>query len=140
MEAAYFVCLIGPIFQLSLIYAFIGCPQSVVLCVISYTHCTLISCEKNHPKYGNILQYYNVKIDILLTFMNFLLETLYCTESLFFAVENMKRQRQNSVFENSFFSLPRLFMQAPTEKHCAQCLMISIFLSIQTPYPFCPID
>ena len=27
---AYFVCHIGPIFQISLIYAFIGCPQSVV--------------------------------------------------------------------------------------------------------------
>ena len=26
---AYFVCQIGPIFQISLIYAFIGCPQSV---------------------------------------------------------------------------------------------------------------
>ena len=26
---AYFVCHIGPIFQISLIYAFIGCPQSV---------------------------------------------------------------------------------------------------------------
>ena len=27
---AYFVCHIGPIFQISLIYAFIGCPQSVI--------------------------------------------------------------------------------------------------------------
>ena len=26
MAAAYFVCHIGPIFQISLIYAFIGCP------------------------------------------------------------------------------------------------------------------
>ena len=30
MAKAYFVCHIGPIFQISLIYAFIGCPQSVV--------------------------------------------------------------------------------------------------------------
>ena len=29
MAAAHFVCHIGPIFQISLIYAFIGCPQSV---------------------------------------------------------------------------------------------------------------
>ena len=29
MAAAYFVCHIGPIFQISLICAFIGCPQSV---------------------------------------------------------------------------------------------------------------
>ena len=29
MAAVYFVCHIGPIFQISLIYAFIGCPQSV---------------------------------------------------------------------------------------------------------------
>ena len=27
---AYFVCHIGPIFQISLMYAFIGCPQSVL--------------------------------------------------------------------------------------------------------------
>jgi hypothetical protein len=26
---AYFVCHVGPIFQISLIYAFIGCPKSV---------------------------------------------------------------------------------------------------------------
>ena len=31
MAAACFVCHIGPIFQISLIYAFIGCPQSVVI-------------------------------------------------------------------------------------------------------------
>ena len=31
MWAAHFVCHIGPIFQISLIYAFIGCPQSMVL-------------------------------------------------------------------------------------------------------------
>ena len=30
MAAAYFVCHIGPIFQVSLIYAFIGCPQFVL--------------------------------------------------------------------------------------------------------------
>ena len=30
---AYFVCHIGPIFQISLIYAFIGCPQSVIMCM-----------------------------------------------------------------------------------------------------------
>ena len=30
MAEAYFVCHIGPKFQISLIYAFIGCPQSVV--------------------------------------------------------------------------------------------------------------
>ena len=29
MAAAYFVCHIGPIFQISQIYTFIGCPQSV---------------------------------------------------------------------------------------------------------------
>ena len=29
MAEAYFVCHIGPIFQIDLIYAFIGCPQSV---------------------------------------------------------------------------------------------------------------
>ena len=28
---AYFVCHIGPIFQISLIYPFIGCPQSVII-------------------------------------------------------------------------------------------------------------
>ena len=32
MAKAYFVCHIGLIFQISLIYAFIGCPQSVGLC------------------------------------------------------------------------------------------------------------
>ena len=31
MAGAYFVCHIGPIFQITLIYAFIGCPQSVIL-------------------------------------------------------------------------------------------------------------
>ena len=31
MAAAYFVCHIGPFFQISLIYAFIGCPQSVLI-------------------------------------------------------------------------------------------------------------
>ena len=30
---AYFVCHINPIFQISLIYAFIGCPQSVVVAI-----------------------------------------------------------------------------------------------------------
>ena len=30
---AYFVCHIVPIFQISLIYAFIGCPQSVFVCM-----------------------------------------------------------------------------------------------------------
>jgi hypothetical protein len=28
MAELYFVCQIGPIFQISLVYAFIGCPQS----------------------------------------------------------------------------------------------------------------
>ena len=31
MAEAYFVCHVSPIFQISLIYAFIGCPQSVIL-------------------------------------------------------------------------------------------------------------
>ena len=35
----YFVCHTGPIFQISLIYVFIGCPQSVV-----QTHQTTIRC------------------------------------------------------------------------------------------------
>ena len=40
---AYFVCYISPIFQISLIYAFIGCPQSVAerkgMCRTTITNC-----------------------------------------------------------------------------------------------------
>ena len=37
MAAAYFVCHIGPIYQISLIYAFIGCPQTVILVIQTLT-------------------------------------------------------------------------------------------------------
>ena len=37
MADAYFVCHIGPIFQISLIYSFIGCPQSVVRFIAGFS-------------------------------------------------------------------------------------------------------
>ena len=36
MAEAYFVCHIGPSFEISLIYAFIGCPQSVGVMIAYY--------------------------------------------------------------------------------------------------------
>ena len=41
----YFVCHIGPIFQISLIYAFIGCPQSVVSTYASCSQAPTTSAE-----------------------------------------------------------------------------------------------
>ena len=54
---AYFVCHIGPDFQISLVYAFIGCPQSVCATM----QCTIF--EKTPQRYG---QRYHV---IMLTWL-----------------------------------------------------------------------
>ena len=40
MAEAYFVSHIGPNFQISLIYAFIGCPQSMITTITTY-YCTV---------------------------------------------------------------------------------------------------
>ena len=42
---AYFVCHIGPIFQISLIYAFIWCPQSVVSALVNVHLWTILLCQ-----------------------------------------------------------------------------------------------
>ena len=58
MAAAYFVCHIGPNFQVSLIFAFIGCPQSVFDTMLLFSSTlisliniapTLTNFEKFHP-------------------------------------------------------------------------------------------
>ena len=48
---AYFVCHIGPNFQISLIYAFIGCPQSVVLGI---QFANIILRNKKKQSYGRL--------------------------------------------------------------------------------------
>ena len=47
MLAAYFVCHIGPIFQISLIYAFIGCPQSVLLANIARFYNSILDVQRS---------------------------------------------------------------------------------------------
>ena len=64
MTAAYFGCHIGPIFQISLIYAFIGCPQSVLMYMLRRDFhvsrgpltvpLTQVSCKKNVRKAGTL--------------------------------------------------------------------------------------
>ena len=46
---AYLVCHIGPIFQISLIYAFIGCPQSVVPMMQHVCICVVQTKYKKRP-------------------------------------------------------------------------------------------
>ena len=43
---AYFVCHIGPNFQISLIYAFIGCPQSLVLAILFFSAKKVVCSER----------------------------------------------------------------------------------------------
>ena len=53
---AYFVCHIGPIFQISLIYAFIGCPQSV-LQTVHHTTDIVPRKSNNHQERGSFINY-----------------------------------------------------------------------------------
>ena len=55
---AYFVCHIGPIFQISLIYAFIGCPQSVGQTLPKY-YLSGFSCLFERKKSENARFFYN---------------------------------------------------------------------------------
>ena len=58
---AYFVCQIGPVFQISLIYAFIGCPQSVFYMIQSRYK---IHCQNSYapPDYGRNFQILSKKM------------------------------------------------------------------------------
>ena len=64
MAAAYFFCHIGPIFQISLIYSVIGCPQFVAHCIGIYVifihknsiHTNKKLCSKFATKFVNFPQ------------------------------------------------------------------------------------
>ena len=58
---AYYVCHIGPNFQISLIYAFIGCPQSVALIQSSTSDHTITKINQL-PRYCNYTISYEVNL------------------------------------------------------------------------------
>ena len=89
---AYFVCHIGPNFQISLIFAFIGCPQSVLRHIYLYINMHLL-----------FLNYHNVTPQTFIALVFYITKVASETFLIFLTIEIFFGwQRQNTLSKLPF--------------------------------------